>query len=205
MLRFVPRASRPAASALILVASVTVAACGGAGGATANPTQGGPGATTGTAPTGAAATAGSAPGGGTGGKTAEVVITGGPDAGTYSGTIDPLCTNGIVGKGGWGVQYSTADLTGEKDLTSVQLVYYASGPDPEGMFSDTSLLLTVTIGPITSGRVYDITVKTDAGESSGTGTATVSEGNPTVIKATGTTADGVKIDATVTCPKVTKV
>jgi hypothetical protein len=152
-----------------------------------------------------------APGGGqtpaapaaAGGETVRVVLTGGPDAGTYTTTANPNCSHGIFGKDGWGVQYSTGDMTGDKDFTSLQLVHWPGEPDPEGMFSDTKFLVTVTIGPLFEGREYEVKVMTDPEFSQGEGSASVQEGNPTVITATGTTEDGVKIDATVTCPSVT--
>jgi hypothetical protein len=73
------------------------------------------------------------------------------------------------------------------------------------MFNETSLLMTVTIGPLLGGRTYEVSVKTDDSPSEGDGSATIQEDSPTVISATGTTADGVGIEATVTCPSVTEM
>jgi hypothetical protein len=147
-------------------------------------------------------------GGGTGSETVRVVLTGGPDAGTYTTDADPLCTNGVIGENGWGVQYSTADLTGDKDFTSLQLVYYPDGPPGgEAMFGDTPLLVTITIGALLEGgRTYEIIDNAaDDTQSKGEGTATVGEGDPTVIEVSGTTDDDVQIEATITCPNVTRV
>ena len=136
------------------------------------------------------------------------MLTGGPDEGTYTTDADPFCTNGVIGAGGWGVQYSTADLTGDDDFTSLQLVYYPDGP-PEGeaMFGDTPLLVMITIGPLLEGgRSYEIVDKTaDDSQSKGEGTATVGEGDRPVIEISGTTDDGVEIEATINCPSVMRV
>jgi hypothetical protein len=186
--------------AAAIAGSLALVACSSGGGAA---TQAGGGAsqaaggTTSGAPSQAAAPAAG------GGETVKVVLTGGPDAGTYTTNADPLCSHNIIGKNGWGVQYSTADKTGDKDFTSLQLVNWAGDPDPEGMFSDTKFLMTVGIGPLVAGRTYDIAVTTSGSESKGSGSATIQEGNPTVITATGTTAEGVKVEAHVTCPKIT--
>jgi hypothetical protein len=147
-------------------------------------------------------------GGGTGSETVRVVLTGGPDAGTYTTDADPLCTNGIIGENGWGVQYSTADLSGEKDFTSLQLVYYPDGPPVgEAMFGDTPLLVTITIGALLEGgRTYEIVDNVaDDSQSKGEGTATAAEGSPTVIEVSGTTDDDVQVEATITCPNVNRM
>jgi hypothetical protein len=136
-----------------------------------------------------------------------LVVTGGPDEGTYTTDADPLCTNGVIGENGWGVQYSTADLTGETDFTSLQLVYYPDGPPGgEAMFGDTPLLVMVTIGPLLEGgRSYEIVDnQADEEQSKGEGTATVEDGEPAVIRVSGTTDDGVELEATITCPAVTR-
>jgi hypothetical protein len=192
------RARHALIAGLILGSALLVGACSGA----AAPSQSSAAPPAGNIDT--SSTEPNPPAGG-GAETVKVVITGGPDAGTYTTSADPLCSHNIFGKGGWGTQYSTADLTGDKDFTSLQLATWEGDPDPEGMFSDTKFLMSVTIGPMTGGRTYDVKVMTDASgeESQGQGSATVQQGNPTVITATGTTANGEKIDATVTCPSVT--
>lgn len=206
----------PRRAGLALVAVLSLAACTGGTGTTGSGGVSSPSvAAASSAPAASqplesapAASAGSAGGGGGdgGSETVRVVLTGGPDAGTYTATADPLCTNGVIGEGGWGVQYSTADLTGEKDFTSLQLVYYPDGPPAgEAMFGDTPLLVTVTIGPMLEGRTYEISVKEAAEESAGEGSVTVQDGDRPVIEVSGTTDDGVGIEATINCPSVTRV
>ena len=139
-----------------------------------------------------------------------VVLTGGPDAGAYAGFANPNCSLGIIGPGGWGVQYSVPDGPAD-ELSSLQMVVAASGmaDDEDAFFRGTEFLMTVTIGTLfdESAREYEIAVRTDAAdqESSGTGSATIADtGSSAVITATGTTADGVAIAATVACPSVVR-
>ena len=208
-------------ASLAVVIGLTVAACGAASSPSPTgdapsasapvaseavsppPSAAAPSEAVSSAPAGSTGTGGA----GTGGETVRLVVTGGPDAGTYTTDADPLCSNGLIGANGWGVQYSTADLTGATDFTSFQLVYYPDGPPAEAMFADTSLLVTVTIGPLLEGgRTYEIVDnQVDEEQSKGEGTATVEDGEPAVIRMTGTTDDGVGLEATITCPSVTRV
>src|SRR5687768_15564888 len=104
-----------------------VAACGG--GAVATPVPGGqptqpPGAATQAPgqPTPAGPT--QAPPPPVGGAVATVVITGGPDAGTYTGNGDPACSFGFLGAGVWGVVFgidtATAGQLGGVTMTLTQ-------------------------------------------------------------------------------------
>ena len=186
-----------------------LAACGAPAGTA------GAGGQTAAAPTsGAAATAGQAsaapgPGGATG-DVVSVVISGGADAGTYTGSEEPNCSYGLIGPEGWGVQYSIADASAGT-LSSLQLIAAAAGneDDEDAMFQGTAFKMTVTIADGTiAGATYDVTVVSDASgsESEGTGSASVDDaGSTATIRATGTTIDGVKIDATVNCPSVLRM
>ena len=76
------------------------------------------------------------------------------------------------------------------------------------MFGGVAFKVTVTIGDLLAGPSYDIEVATpESGqESKGDGTATIDDrGESAVIRATGTTADGVGIDATVNCSTVVRM
>jgi hypothetical protein len=171
------------------------------------PTTAGPTPTAAT-PTPAGATAPPLPGG----SVAIVTLTGGADAGTYTAAADiaPNCSQGIIGPEGWGVQLTNL-VAADKELGSIQLVAAAPGKaDDEGaFFRGTEFLMTITIGPAlgTTSRNYEVGVYTDASdkETSGEGSAQVTDNGATaVIHATGTTADGVGIDATVNCPSVVR-
>lgn len=134
-----------------------------------------------------------------------VVLSGGPDAGSYSVEDDPNCTVGIIGPEGWGLQWSNPGGSGK--LSSIQLVSAAKGreDDPNAMFSGTVMLLSVGVGPLTGGNSYEIDDKTDNSQDKGSGSVQVQDnGDTAVIHATGTTADGVGIDVTVSCPSVTR-
>ena len=109
-------------------------------------------------------------------------------------------------KGGY---HSLIVDVGPNDLSSLQIVSAAPGmaDDEDAFFQGTEFLMTVTSGDflVDSKREYEVAVRTEAAdeESSGTGSATISDtGSSAVIHATGTTAEGVGIDATVNCPSV---
>jgi hypothetical protein len=140
-----------------------------------------------------------------GGTTVTVVLTGGSDAGTYTGSNDPNCTVGLIGPQAWGVQWSIEG--GPKQLSSVQLVSAAPGKadDPSAMFQGTVMLLSIVVGPLLQGNTYEIDDKTDDTQDQGSGSVQVQDnGDTAVIHATGTTKDGVGIDATINCPSVNR-
>jgi hypothetical protein len=187
---------------VLLLIPALVAACGGGGAPTAAPGQptqapGQPTQAPGQ-PTSPPAQTTPAPVGGA--TTVSVTLTGGAHAGTYTGTADPLCSNGFMGEGVWGTQYSVFEGIEAGELSSLQLIYNPVGAQ---------LKTTVGIGPIfdtANGYTeYDITFQYEGQDDSGTGTVQVTDGGTTaVLHVTGTTADGVGIDATVNCPAVTR-
>ena len=197
--------------AVALAAVIVLAACSAAPGTTQQPT----GQATASAPSGTATLpaatgtppASAPPAGGT--QTVSVTLTGGPDAGTYTGTDNPNCSLGLSGANTWGTQFSIIGA-GQEQLSSFQLVAPEGGvPDPESMFGGTVFLMTVTIGPFegTGSRAYEIAIYTEDSDkpTTGYGAADVTDNGATaVIHATGGTYDGVAIDATVTCPSVTR-
>ena len=141
-----------------------------------------------------------------GSGTAVAILTGGPDAGTYTGNEPPNCSQGIVGPTGWGVQYSTTNVD-DKGLGSVQLISATPGEenDENAFFQGLKYQLTVTIGPSLGATSRDYEVKISDEETSGTGSAQVTDnGTTAVIHATGTTPDGVAMEVTITCPTITR-
>lgn len=187
----------------LVIVGFMVGACGGPGvptaslpGAPATPPAGASPATTPVQPPAAGA------------GTVSVTLAGGPDAGTYTGSDNPNCSFGLIGPGGWGVQYSISEAAADQ-LSSLQVVSAAPGmaDDEDAFFEGTEFLMTVTIGTLFAegSREYEVAVRTEAAdeESSGTGSAQMTDnGSTAVLHATGTTADGVGIDATVNCPSV---
>jgi hypothetical protein len=122
-----------------------------------------------------------------GGTTATVTLTGGPDAGTYTGTDNPLCSNGAVGTGVWGAQFSNDGAPGK--LSTIQVVAPPAGDDVDHFSA------LVSIGPLLSATNYRL--------DDTTGSAQVTDNGATaVIHVTGTTEDGVGIDLTINCPAV---
>jgi hypothetical protein len=198
------------ASLQLLVMGVIIAACGGGSGpagtsgpATQAPVQpsGAPVQTSGQPIQPSAAPAQP------GGTVASVVLVGGPDAGTYSGNAEPNCSHGLIGPEGWGVQYSTVDVD-DNGLGSVQIVSAAPGRenDEGAFFAGVSFLMTVTIGPALgeTSRDYEVRVSDDD-EATGTGSAQIQDnGTTAVVRATGTTEDGVSIDVTINCTSVVR-
>ena len=201
----------------IAAVAFTVAACSGGGAgptggtptSAATPAVGQPTATAGQ-PTATTGQPSAAPGG----ALVTVVLTGGPDAGTYSSSDaagGPNCSNGLIGPNGWGVQFSLAGVPDDQ-LSSLQMVIAGEGEEDseDATFPGTVLLMTVTIGDfLTEGnRIYEVAVRTDESddESSGEGSADVADGGATaVITGTGTTSDGVQIAATVNCPSIIRL
>ena len=194
--------------ALALVIGLAVA-CGGGTTVPSSSVTAGPPTPTGASTTpGATGSAAPVPGG----SVATVTLTGGPDAGTYTAAADiaPNCSQGIIGPEGWGVQLSNF-AAADKELGSIQLVAAAPGmaDHEDAFFGGTEFLITITIGAALgeTSRNYEIGVYTESAdkETSGEGSAQVTDnGTTAVIHATGTTADGVGIDATVNCPSVVR-
>jgi hypothetical protein len=191
----------------IVFSALLVGACAGG---TAPGGSGAP-ATPGAQPTDAAqpSAAGpqSAPPAQPGGSVATVVLTGGPDAGTYTGNAEPNCSQGLIGPEGWGVQYSTVDVD-ENGLGSVQIVSAAPGMEDheDAFFDGVSFLMTVTIGPSLgeNSRDYEVEVS-DGDDASGTGSAQIQDnGSSAVIRATATTEDGVTMDVTINCASIVR-
>ena len=191
--------------------SAVLAACGGGGAATTGP--GGQTTAPGQPTTGGVAT--SQPSSGQpapqpGAGTVTVVVTGGDDAGTYTGTDNPNCTYNFFAPDTWGAQYSITEA-GPDDLSSVQMVHRPNGGgSDEDMFPGVATLVTVAFGDLldsTTYREYEVELRADDEESDigGEGEMTVNDaGSTAVLHFIGTTVDGVGIDATVNCPSVTR-
>lgn len=133
-------------------------------------------------------------------ETVHVVITGGPNAGTYDGATDRGgCSAGLTGKGSWGSQYSLVKENNPKVLNSVQLIV----PDAKAAASGAhDFFLNVAFGRITA-RVAEYKIETD--KKSGSGTVTVNDGGATAtVTFDATTAAGVKLKGTIDCKSVTR-
>jgi hypothetical protein len=131
-------------------------------------------------------------------ETIHVVITGGPNAGTYDGSNDRGgCSAGMTGKGSWGNQYSLVKENNPKVLNSVQLIV----PDAKAAAKGThDFYLTVAFGRITA-RVAEYKVETE--KKSGSGTVTVNDkGSTAIVTFDALTAAGVRLQGTIDCKSV---
>ncbi len=127
-----------------------------------------------------------------------LVITGGPNAGTYDGTTDKGgCSAGLTGKGSFGNQFSLPKEKDPKKLNSVQLVV----PDAKAAASGThAFTLIVGFGPIIH-RAAEYKVETD--KKSGSGTVTVHDkGTAAEVLFDAKTAGGVTLKGTIDCKSV---
>jgi len=131
-------------------------------------------------------------------ETIHVVITGGPNAGTYDGSTDRGgCSAGMTGAGSFGNQYSLLRENDPKKLNSVQLIV----PNAKAAATGThDFFLNVAFGRITA-RVAEYKVDTE--HKSGSGTVTIADkGATAVINFDATTAAGVKLKGTIDCKSV---
>jgi hypothetical protein len=133
-------------------------------------------------------------------ETIHVVITGGPNAGTYDGTTDRGgCSAGMTGKGSFGNQYSLVKENNPKVLNSIQLIV----PDAKEAAKGThNFFLNVAFGRITA-RVAEYKIESE--KKSGSGTVTVNDkGATAIVTFDGTTAAGVHLQGTIDCKSVTR-
>jgi len=136
------------------------------------------------------------------GSVIKVVITGGPNAGTYNLTsTETTCSRNATGANSFGNQYSTRAATG---LTSVQLIISDAKKAASGGTSD--CYISVRFGKIIGGTKYEFgkLPKGFGGEDAGgKGTASLSgSGNNTTSTIEGTTKAGVKLQVTIQCSSV---
>ncbi len=133
--------------------------------------------------------------------TVVVTLTGGPDAGTYAGSDNPNCAYGFMGESVWSTSYSILEGAAMDELSEANFVYGPSTSD-----SNLELQASVGIGPLFDPQNFrEYEINPDFSDIGGTGTAEIQDGgNTAVIHWTGTTKDGVGIDATVNCPSVAR-
>lgn len=136
------------------------------------------------------------------GSVIKVVITGGPNAGTYNlMAAETTCTRNATGANSFGNQYSTRAATG---LTSVQLIISDAKKAASGGTSD--CYLSIRFGKIIGGTKYEfgkLPPSLGGEDTGGKGTASLSgSGNNTTSTIEGTTKAGVKIQVTIQCRSV---
>jgi hypothetical protein len=129
-----------------------------------------------------------------------VVLTGGPDAGTYSGSGEPNCANGFMGENVWSTNFNVFEGAGVDDLSEAILVYGPSTGDGQ------EVKASIGIGPLFDPEDFrEYEIDPSISDIGGTGSAEIQDGGSTaVIHFTGATDDAVGIDATVNCPSVAR-
>ncbi|MVM29862.1 hypothetical protein GO755_07450 [Spirosoma sp. HMF4905] len=147
-------------------------------------------------------TAATPPGRSVDGSDIKVIITGGPNAGTYNLTSsETTCSRNATGANSFGNQYSTKAASG---LTSVQLIISDAKKAASGGTSD--CYLSVRFGKLIGGTKYEfgkLPASFGGADSGGKGTASLSgSGNNTTSTIEGTTKAGVKIRVTIQCRSV---
>lgn len=183
-----------------LVLALVLAAC--APGGTSIPAGGGDGAAPATekpaaAPGGAAPALGPA-------TTVKVTVTGGPRAGSYSGSSrETICSLGILNKGQWGVQYSDANMQAAKPEAFTSFQFLGAKDEADGVRDSEDFFALVNFGPLIGEGSIAYTIKPADERSGGRGTATVEvRGATAAVTVKGETKEGVKIDARVDCHAV---
>jgi hypothetical protein len=136
------------------------------------------------------------------GSVIKVVITGGPNAGTYNLTSDKTtCTRNATGINSFGNQYSTREATG---LTSVQLIISDAQKAGSGGTSD--CYASVRFGKIIGGTKYEfgkLPASLWGEDAGGKGMASLAgSGNSTTSTIEGTTKAGIKLQITIQCKSV---
>jgi hypothetical protein len=135
--------------------------------------------------------------------TITLTVEGGEKAGTYEAkTEDTTCSYGLVGEDSWGNQYSI-DTQDPDAFSSLQLIVPSTKAAETGT---NAFLTTISFGPLFSlsgeGVSYEIDSR-DPGSASGEGTVTIEDnGNTARVTITGTTAEGVGLEAAIECGNV---
>lgn len=129
----------------------------------------------------------------------DLELRGGPHAGSYHAeSDDPTCSYGLAfGEDAWGNQYSI-DTEDAAAFSSLQLVVPSTA---EAAAGTGTFRTTVTFGPYFTGDSYTVDTTQDPAEGSGTVTV-ADEGDRAKVTITGSTPEGVEIEAEITCNAV---
>lgn len=134
-------------------------------------------------------------------ETAHLVVTAGPNAGTYDSSSEKGgCTYGFAGPGSWGNQLSSPKDKDPRHFNSLQLIV----PDAKKAAGGAKeFYLMVGFGPIFHrGAEYEVETRANKPKS-GSGTVTVTDrGTTGLVKFDATTAKGVRLAGTIDCKSV---
>jgi hypothetical protein len=135
-------------------------------------------------------------------ETVHVVVSGGPNAGTYDASTDRGgCSFGLAAPGAWGNQFSLPKEKDPKKLNSVQLIVPSAKTAAAG---HNGFFLSIGFGPLMH-RSAEYVVETRENQPKKRGSGTVSvvdRGATATITFDATTADGVKLSGTIDCKSV---
>ncbi len=135
-------------------------------------------------------------------ETVHLVITGGPNAGTWDASSEKGgCNYGFAGPGSWGNQLSSPKDTDPKKFNSLQLIV----PDAKKAASGAKeFLITFGFGPLMK-RSAEYTIETRPAEKkkSGSGTVTIDDkGSVAKVSFAVTSAEGYKFEGAIDCKSV---
>ena len=137
-------------------------------------------------------------------ETVHMVITGGPNAGTFDASSDKGgCSAGLTGPGSWGNQLSSPKDKDPAKFNSLQLIV----PDAKKAAAGSKeFYLKVGFGPLMA-RSAEYAVETRAAEPKKTGSGIVTiedKGATAKVTFAMTTAAGVKLEGTIDCKQVAR-
>lgn len=124
----------------------------------------------------------------------ELAIATGAHAGRYSGaTSSGGCTRDALGDNQFGLQYTNEAAA--DGFTSFQMIVRDAAAAADAETDD--FMAAVTFGPLLTGTTYQL----DSAQDDGRGRVSISQGDKdhAVVTVSGETADGVQLDATITC------
>ncbi|MBK6568972.1 hypothetical protein [Candidatus Aalborgicola defluviihabitans] len=135
-------------------------------------------------------------------ETVHLVVTGGPNAGTWDGSEERGgCSAGMTGPGSWGNQFS---LPKEKDpakFNSLQLIV----PDAKKAASGTKeFLILFRFGPLIGKNTeYNIETRPAEAKKKGSGSVTVDDRGATAkVSFNVTSGEGYKFEGTIDCKSI---
>lgn len=137
-------------------------------------------------------------------ETVHLVVTGGPNAGSWDATSERGgCSYGLAGAGTWGNQLSDPKDKDPKHFNSLQLIVPNAKAAAAGSHE---FFLMVGFGPLLNrGAEYKVETRPSEAKRSGSGTVTVvDQGTTGKVTFSATTAEGVKLEGTIDCKSVAR-
>lgn len=134
-------------------------------------------------------------------ETVHLVVTGGPNAGTYDVTSDRGgCSYGLTGPGSWGNQLSNPKDKDPKKFNSLQLIV----PDTKKAAVGThDFFISIGFGPLMNrGAEYKVETRASEAKKNGSGVVTVMDKGTTGKVTFDVTTSNVNLKGTIDCKSV---